>query len=166
MIMLTTKVINSWNCLDNNVEIYLTEMDAYIKNNLGINCHFMLVILLQIEINNNLEQSKDKLRDNFLKFCQKLQNYLIINIIDPATGIFLDNCQYNIYESIDIPRVISRLENNCYQYQECCQGKHHRWGDAVYPALILLDSTTPAEITAILNKDVKFCNNILSCTNI
>lgn len=163
--MLTTKVINSWNCLDDQIEIYLTEMDDYIKNILGINGNFMLVILSQIEVNNNLEQSKDKLRDNFLKFCQELQKHLIINIIDPATGILLKNSNYNLSENIDIPRVISRLENNCYQYQECCQGKHHRWGEAVYPALILLDSATPVNITAVLNKDVKFCNNLLFCTN-
>lgn len=158
-LMTITKIINTF--FNHQVEVYLTEVDSYLQNNLDINADLMIVVLYQAAIEltttndqEKVNQEKEKLRNYFLKFCQqvKAQKRVIIEIIDPATGYPLDSSANNYCENINIPRVISRLANNCYEYNECCQGKHRDWGQAVYPGLMLLYSTTPEQIIPILNQ--------------
>ena len=170
--MTITEIINkqtfSYTLLNHQVEVYLTKVDSYLQNNLEINADLMIVVLYQAAIEltakndqEKIDQEKEKLRNNFLVFCEQFkllcqqgnaQKIINIEIIDPATGYPLDNSANSYCETIDIPRVISRLANNCYEYNECCQGKHRDWGQAVYPSLMLLSSTTPAEIIPILNQ--------------
>jgi hypothetical protein len=154
--MVLTKIYNQLNF--DEVEIYITEPDDYFKNNLKIDFDLMLIFLYQsqIELNgDDLEkenQEKNKLRKIFLNFTNCLKTRKI-NIIDPATGYSLNHSldkligrlKYLLWslfklpscEPINIPRVTARLENNCYQYHGDCQGKHNKWGAAVYPCLIL-----------------------------
>jgi len=170
--MTITEIINkqtfSHTLLNHQVEVYLTKVDSYLQNNLDINADLMIVVLFQAKIEltakndqEKVDQEKEKLRNNFLVFCEHFnllcqqdnaQKIINIEIIDPATGYPLDNSANNYCENIDIPRVISRLDNNCYEYNECCQGKHYDWGQAVYPGLMLLYSITPEEIIPILNQ--------------
>ena len=164
--MTITKIINT--LFNHQVEVYLTEVDSYLYNNLNINADLMIVVLykaaIELTAKDDLEkvnQEKEKLRNNFLNFCKDVkllyqqlntQKIITIEIIDPATGYPLENSANNYCENINIPRVISRLANNCYEYNHCCQGKHRDWGQAVYPGLMLLYSTTPEEIIPILNQ--------------
>lgn len=136
------------------IEIYLTESDYFVNHHLKINHNFMIVILFQTKISldgSNLlleNQEKDLLRNKFIVMSSFLQTVFhhnqnldtdLIKIIDPDSGkIMSNNQQIKTSPSIHIPRVVSRLNNQCYKYEGGCLGWHHQWKLAVYPCLILL----------------------------
>lgn len=164
--MTLTKIINDFTFFYTpsqlKVELYLTAIDDYLNNKLKINDPFMLVILYQTgtELSEDRNLEKEQLKDNLIKFSQRLEylgqqhksTKITIELIDPATGYPRDNSTYNLPERIDLPRVISRLANNCYQYQKCCHGKHQDWGEKIYPGLILINAASPQDIIAIVNQ--------------
>ncbi len=119
-----------------------------------------IIIILQksqfplIEKTPLIEEEKNRLRDNFIQLGNKIISILnpqgiITEIIDPATGYPQISSPGEITHD-DIKTIQILLNFPVTPYGKCKLINHPRWGNAVYPGIIM-STASPTQLNLLLN---------------